>query len=137
MAKPEWGTKRTCPHCGARFYDLRRETIVCPKCDTPYDAQVDAKPKRVRVLTEKKAEAGELLAENPATDLAKDRKKKPDITVPSENEDFEDSELKDVEVLQAVESDKAEDIIEDASELSEDEVDMAEVIENVDEEKGP
>ncbi|MEE8622478.1 MAG: TIGR02300 family protein, partial [Alphaproteobacteria bacterium] len=35
MAKPEWGTKRTCPHCGARFYDLRRETIVCPKCDTP------------------------------------------------------------------------------------------------------
>ena len=109
----------------------------CPKCDTPYDAQVDAKPKRVRVLAEKKAEAGELLAENPATDLAKDRKKKPDIAVPGENEDFEDSELKDVEGLQAVASDKAEDIIEDASELSEDEVDMAEVIENADEEKGP
>ena len=45
--------------------------------------------------------------------------------------------MKDVEVLQEVESDKAEDIIEDASELSEDEVDMAEVIENVDEEKRP
>lgn len=137
MAKPEWGTKRTCPHCGARFYDLRRETIVCPKCDTPYDAPVDAKPKRVRVLAERKAEAGELLAENPETDLAKDRKKKPDITVAGENEDLEDSELKDVEDLQAVASDKEEDIIEDASELSEDEVDMAEVIENVDEEKGP
>ncbi|MBA4050305.1 MAG: TIGR02300 family protein, partial [Erythrobacter sp.] len=25
MAKPEWGTKRTCPKCGTRFYDLGKE----------------------------------------------------------------------------------------------------------------
>ncbi|MGB0671459.1 MAG: TIGR02300 family protein, partial [Rhodospirillales bacterium] len=33
MAKPEWGTKRACQSCGARFYDLGRNPIVCPKCD--------------------------------------------------------------------------------------------------------
>ena len=32
------GTKRTCQsqECGARFYDLNRDPIVCPICDTPY-----------------------------------------------------------------------------------------------------
>ena len=34
MVKPEWGLKRTCQSCGARFYDLNHEQIVCPKCDT-------------------------------------------------------------------------------------------------------
>ena len=32
MAKPELGTKRLCPHCGAKFYDLSKSPIVCPKC---------------------------------------------------------------------------------------------------------
>ena len=35
MVKPEWGLKRTCQSCGARFYDLNHEQIVCPKCDEP------------------------------------------------------------------------------------------------------
>ncbi|WP_339852442.1 FYDLN acid domain-containing protein, partial [uncultured Nisaea sp.] len=34
MAKPEWGIKRTCQSCGARFYDLMKSPIVCPKCET-------------------------------------------------------------------------------------------------------
>jgi uncharacterized protein (TIGR02300 family) len=32
VAKPELGTKRLCPHCGAKFYDLSKSPIVCPKC---------------------------------------------------------------------------------------------------------
>ena len=32
MAKPELGLKRQCLHCGAKFYDLNRDPIVCPKC---------------------------------------------------------------------------------------------------------
>jgi uncharacterized protein (TIGR02300 family) len=32
VAKPELGTKRLCPHCGAKFYDLGKNPIVCPKC---------------------------------------------------------------------------------------------------------
>ncbi len=28
MAKPEWGTKRTCPQTGERFYDLGKDNPV-------------------------------------------------------------------------------------------------------------
>lgn len=33
MTKPEWGTKRTCPKCGTRFYDLTKdEPVTCISC---------------------------------------------------------------------------------------------------------
>jgi uncharacterized protein (TIGR02300 family) len=33
MVKPEWGTKRSCPKCGTRFYDLGAdEPVVCIEC---------------------------------------------------------------------------------------------------------
>jgi len=33
MVKPEWGTKRSCPKCGTRFYDLGKEDpAVCIEC---------------------------------------------------------------------------------------------------------
>ena len=33
MVKPEWGTKRTCPKCSTRFYDLGTEDPVhCISC---------------------------------------------------------------------------------------------------------
>jgi uncharacterized protein (TIGR02300 family) len=28
----ECGTKRVCASCGSRFFDLRHEPIICPKC---------------------------------------------------------------------------------------------------------
>lgn len=34
MAKPELGTKRLCANCGAKFYDLSKSPITCPKCHT-------------------------------------------------------------------------------------------------------
>ena len=34
MAKPELGTKRLCANCGTKFYDLSKDPIVCPKCQT-------------------------------------------------------------------------------------------------------
>ena len=32
MPKEEWGIKHRCEECGAKFYDLLREPIVCPLC---------------------------------------------------------------------------------------------------------
>ena len=33
MVKPEWGTKRTCPKCSTRFYDLTKdEPVTCINC---------------------------------------------------------------------------------------------------------
>lgn len=37
MAKPELGIKRLCASCGAKFYDLSKSPIVCPKCSTVYE----------------------------------------------------------------------------------------------------
>jgi uncharacterized protein (TIGR02300 family) len=37
VSKPEWGTKRTCHHCDAFFYDMKKDPIICPKCLTEYD----------------------------------------------------------------------------------------------------
>jgi len=34
VAKPELGTKRLCANCAAKFYDLNKDPIVCPKCHT-------------------------------------------------------------------------------------------------------
>src|SRR5579863_35370 len=48
LAKPEWGTKRICPSCGTRYYDLLREQVVCPKCSTPYDPEAFLKARRAR-----------------------------------------------------------------------------------------
>lgn len=40
VAKPELGIKRQCNHCGAKFYDLARSPIICPKCATVYEISV-------------------------------------------------------------------------------------------------
>ena len=33
MAKAEWGSKRTCPKCATRFYDLgNEEPVTCISC---------------------------------------------------------------------------------------------------------
>ncbi len=29
-AQKEWGLKRTCLSCGARFYDLNNDPMTCP-----------------------------------------------------------------------------------------------------------
>ena len=36
MAKPDLGTKRLCGSCGAKFYDLGKDPIICPKCETVF-----------------------------------------------------------------------------------------------------
>jgi uncharacterized protein (TIGR02300 family) len=36
VAKPELGSKRQCQSCGAKFFDLNRDPIVCPKCGTVF-----------------------------------------------------------------------------------------------------
>lgn len=38
MAKPELGTKRQCQSCGAKFYDLNKSPILCPKCGAAFAA---------------------------------------------------------------------------------------------------
>ena len=45
MAKPELGIKRLCAGCGAKFYDLNKDPIVCPKCSTVFEVAPSARPR--------------------------------------------------------------------------------------------
>ena len=37
MTKPEFGTKHLCAGCGAKFYDLNKSPITCPRCGTLFE----------------------------------------------------------------------------------------------------
>ena len=37
MAKPEWGKKRICSSCNAKYYDLNKSPIICPSCGAEFD----------------------------------------------------------------------------------------------------
>src|SRR6185437_9009224 len=106
MVKPEWGAKRVCHSCGAPFYDLHRDPITCPKCGGVYDPEAILKSRRARpAVAEKEVEAPE--AEE----------------VVAETEEAEPAEGEEVEVAEGEEEEDKE-LIEDASELGEDEDDM-------------
>ncbi len=50
MAKAEWGAKRQCPNCGAKFYDLNKShPITCPKCAHKFEADVWLKPRKAKL----------------------------------------------------------------------------------------
>ena len=105
MAKPELGIKRLCASCGAKFYDLSKSPIVCPKCSTVYEvtlprarsdgrgaaaAAVVAEPEAAEVetvsLEEADAEAtGQVKAEVP--ELVDDI----EVDEPIEDDDDDDS----------------------------------------------
>lgn len=54
MAKPELGTKRQCQNCSAKFFDLNKDPIVCPKCATVF--QGAARAQRVEAKDEEEEE---------------------------------------------------------------------------------
>ena len=42
------GHKRTCPHCGAKYYDFYQNELECPQCGKSIEAVNITKPKRGR-----------------------------------------------------------------------------------------
>ncbi len=137
MDTKTWGIKRTCANCAARFYDLNHDVGVCPKCDAPFDSQATTKRKRTRAAAEaKKPEAKIKASESPgpALGLAKDAGKVADIAANSDGSAAADS-LEKIEDIDKSD-DENESPIEDASELGEDNDDVAEVIGKVEDEEG-
>ena len=118
MAKPEWGSKRTCQGCGARFYDLNRNPVVCPKCGAEQDLSVVARSGRGRAAPEAKAPP---------------KKKAPVADVAAVADD--DLALDDEEIEAVEDEDEEDDLIEDASELGEDDA-VIDVVEDDEDEKG-
>ena len=112
MAKPELGAKVVCGDCGARFYDLKRSDPECPKCGTVFKAAKVSKPKKVK-------EPGPKVVETP-------------VVSDDETDDSDDEALllADDNNDDDIESEDASGVIEDTSDLADD--DMAEVIVHAD-----
>src|ERR1700730_16614495 len=135
VAKPEWGSKRICPSCGARYYDLLREPVICPKCAPPFDqkyatrfvAEPFLKSRRSRPAPPVEKELEPVGADEIDAEVETEEAEA------TEEEETEEEEEEAVPLEEAEEED--EELLEDASELGEDEDDMAEVIENVEEEE--
>lgn len=65
MVKAELGTKRVCPNCGTRFYDLSKRPITCPKCGSAFEPEALFKQRRPHPIDDDKPEkeAGEVDSE--------------------------------------------------------------------------
>jgi uncharacterized protein (TIGR02300 family) len=94
VTKAELGTKRTCPNCGTRYYDLNRSPIICPRCGTVFETAPSrsrqAAPKVVApVLAEEiaPAEAAEVVSLEEADEEAADSGK---VDVPADEDDEEE-----------------------------------------------
>ena len=48
LVKADLGTKRVCPSCAARFYDLEKRPIECPKCAFSFEPEALYKQRRTR-----------------------------------------------------------------------------------------
>lgn len=122
MAKPEWGTKRICQSCGARFYDFARSPIVCPTCSAVFDLEILNRARRTRP-------AGRTAAVVAAAGAVAAAEGELPETEVEEVED--DVEVEDDAAVVEVEDDAEEDesLIEDVSELGDDE-ELSDVIES-------
>ena len=98
VTKPELGTKRSCAHCGAKFYDLNHALITCPKCGGVFEAVQVSSQLRVRAARAPVREVEPVGAETPevrsvsrGARAAAQGKKKPDEAI----EGKDDVELDD------------------------------------------
>ena len=102
MVKPEWGTKRLCPHCGARFYDMNRDPLTCPACSAAIDPVAQSRPRRTRAAPKLAAAAGEVA-------VAADDEDEYDPEEEGESAIEDVSELGDDDMADVIETDLDED----------------------------
>ena len=114
MVKASWGTKRTCQNCAARFYDLNKSPIKCPKCGREHDREDFVKVRRGRASAATTAAAAAAAAAAAKAALAKAKK------------------VEDAALEEAAPDAEADDAIEDTDDLA----DEAEDIEVEVEDKG-
>lgn len=82
MVKPEWGTKRSCPKCGTRFYDLGKEDpVTCIECGEEWTPEPVLKTKQPIPFEDDEKKAGDNdLADDDLSDVDEDENR-PDADV--------------------------------------------------------
>jgi uncharacterized protein (TIGR02300 family) len=106
VVKASWGTKRTCQSCAARFYDLNKGPIKCPKCGREHDREDFVKVRRGRGAATAAAAAAATAAAAAAAKAAAKKK--------SDEAALAGDELPDAEGEEAMEAD---DLADDAEDL--------------------
>ncbi|ACI99876.1 TIGR02300 family protein [Rhodospirillum centenum] len=129
MAKAEWGTKRICPNCGTRYYDMRKEPPACPSCGTVFDPEALLRSRRARPIPVEEVKKPPVEADEDET-LGIDSEEGParndEDTETTDDVDVADIEEDDLD--EEVGSEEDEDVLpEDADELG-DEDDLGEVV---------
>ncbi len=88
MVKPEWGTKRSCPKCAERFYDLGTDDpVVCIECANEWYPEPVLKSKQPIPFQEAPAKKKEVVEED--SDLADEEE---DLDI-DEDEDSPDNDV--------------------------------------------
>jgi uncharacterized protein (TIGR02300 family) len=89
MVNPEWGTKRTCPKCATRFYDLGKDDpVTCIACGINWQPEPVLKSKQPMPF--EAAAKPEVAVEKEDADLAADEL---EIDVDEEAEENPDDEV--------------------------------------------
>jgi uncharacterized protein (TIGR02300 family) len=105
VAKPELGAKRQCQNCGAKFFDLNKDPIVCPKCGTLFQGVVAraerASAKEEEVEDEVVAPAGVELVSLDEVEATEEKAVEPVV----DEIDVEDDETADDAFLEEEEED--------------------------------
>ncbi len=93
MIKAEWGTKRSCPKCATRFYDLGKEDpVTCISCGNAWSPEPVLKSKQPLPFEQVKVGIPEPVVEDADADLALDADVDDDNVSPDNDVDLGDDD---------------------------------------------
>lgn len=104
LAKPEWGVKRTCLACATRFYDMRKDPILCPSCGVKFDVETIFRPRRTRAAADEPAAKPEEPAVKSDEDIEKELAALAD-DADVDDDDDDDATIEDTSDLEDDDSD--------------------------------
>ena len=120
MTKPELGTKRSCAHCGAKFYDLNQSPITCPRCGAGFEvvqvssrSRAEAARAPVRELKPVGAETPEAVSREDARAAAQGKKKPGEAIEGKDDVELDDEGLGDAAFIEEREDTDVSEIIGD------------------------
>ena len=123
VTKPNLGIKRTCESCEARFFDFNKNPATCPKCHgknkipTPKGRRAASGKPKATMVKPSEAEA--------AAEASKVEETAAELEAGDADEETDEHEIE-------IENDLNESLIEDTTELDDDNDELSEAIKHID-----
>jgi uncharacterized protein (TIGR02300 family) len=133
VAKPELGTKRVCPACGTKYYDLNRSPITCPNCGTVFEIAASAKAAPAHVVAPVVAAAAVVAHEEIERDAhvisldAVEEEAEPDAGPDADEDEAVIPDAEDVEIDTDIEPEDAAPFLDEEEEEGDDVTDLLDV----------